>query len=455
MAILVLAPVGASGTGPAQPGPVMHAATGSLVGPAAVIRDVRANRRGDATAVTLVGTARLVASRIDEPSDAPRRLVIDLPYVASAVPGVTTIGVGPVERVRVGLDPRAPLSTQVTLDLARQAPYHVESSPDGHDLTIVFDQQVPDPVAALGAPPAPAQAAAPAAPAAASAVPAAAAVPAPRFTGHPISLDFQDADLVAVLRTFAEISGLNLMIDPGVRGTVTTQLRDVPWDHALDMILRTNRLGYSVDGTIVRVAPLGVLANEEEERRKLAEAQALAGELQVMTRTLSYARAGDLTTLLTQTVLSRRGSVQTDARTNTIIINDLPERLQQADQLLGTLDRPEPQVEIEARIVQTTRDFARQIGVSWGASARAGSLAMGDAVQADAVGSVIMPALGAPSQLAVGLSGALDLDVALSALERQGQGASSRRRASPRRTTSRPRSRRASRFRSRRSRTTP
>src|SRR6185436_13324416 len=128
------------------------------------------------------------------------------------------------------------------------------------------------------------------------------------------------------------------------------------------------RLGYSVDGTIVRIAPMTVLADEESQRRKLSDEQALAGELRVMTRALSYARAEDLKALLTATALSQRGSIQTDARTNTMIINDLPERLERAASLLTTLDVPQPQVEIEARIVQTDRSFANSLGVQWKAA---------------------------------------------------------------------------------------
>ncbi len=90
------------------------------------------------------------------------------------------------------------------------------------------------------------------------------ASPAARYTGNPVSLDFQGADLRAVLRTFSEISGLNIVIDPTIQGTVDVALRDVPWDQALDIILRANKLGYVVDGTIVRIAPLTVLAAEEE-----------------------------------------------------------------------------------------------------------------------------------------------------------------------------------------------
>src|SRR5918996_2022226 len=155
--------------------------------------------------------------------------------------------------------------------------------------------------AAVVSTPAPAMPAAPAAPAFQDVPPAAQALLAaaqtqnsqgPRvFTGDPITLDFQGADLRAVLRTFAEISqGLNIVIDPSIQGTVDVSLRDVPWDQALDIILRANKLGYSVEGNIVRIAPLQVLAAEQEEQRKLLEAQALAGDLRVLTVPLSYAK---------------------------------------------------------------------------------------------------------------------------------------------------------------------
>jgi type IV pilus assembly protein PilQ len=267
----------------------------------------------------------------------------------------------------------------------------------------------------------------------------------PRFTGNPVSLDFQGADLRAVLRTFAEISGLNIVIDPTIQGTVDVALRDVPWDQALDIILRANKLGYLVDGTIVRVAPLTVLADEETQRRKLADEQALAGELRTLTRPLSYARGEDLRPLITATVLSQRGSIQTDPRTNTVIITDLPDRLARASELIQTLDRPEPQVEIEARIVQTTREFARTIGVQWGFNGRANQ-ALGNTLPmsfpnqasiggrtggmqgegSDAAASAVnLGVAGASSALGLALgsvNGAVNLDVALSALERQGQG---------------------------------
>ena len=256
-----------------------------------------------ATAVTLHSTGRLVVAGVEESKEGPPKLYIDLPNATSALSGTTPIGAGPVDAVRVGLNINNPLVTRVTMDLTRNAPYRLESSANGNDLTVVFDP----PAGTADAPPAsaqgvlqspqaaaapqgqvPPQVAGPGGPARAGASrrrpprvrwdsrrsPSA---PAQRFTGFPVSLDFQGADLRAVLRTFAEISGLNVVIDPSIQGTVDVALRDVPWDQALDIILRANRLGYVIDGTIVRIAPLTVLADEEAQRQKLTEAQALAG----------------------------------------------------------------------------------------------------------------------------------------------------------------------------------
>jgi type IV pilus assembly protein PilQ len=273
--------------------------------------------------------------------------------------------------------------------------------------------------------------------------------PGRNYSGSPVTLDFQGSDLRAVLRTFAEISGLNIVIDPAVQGSVDVALRDVPWDQALDIILRANKLDWEADGTIIRIAPINVLSAEKDERRKLVEAQQLAGELVVRTFMLSYAKAEDLVPLLTRAALSPRGEVQVDNRTNTIIVRDLSDKLQTAAELITTLDRPQPQVEIEARIVQTTREFARNLGVQWGFNGRVaqdignntglafpntGSLSgrTGN-VQGPQTGeqnrspvsAVNLGVEGASSAVGLALgsvNGALNLDVALSALERSGQG---------------------------------
>jgi type IV pilus assembly protein PilQ len=264
-----------------------------------------------------------------------------------------------------------------------------------------------------------------------------------KYAGHPISMDFQGVDLRSVLRVFAEESGLNMVLDPAVQGTVDVQLRDVPWDQALDMILRANKLGYIVDGTIVRIAPLAVLSDEETQRRKLTDEQALAGQLQVLTKTLSYAKAEELQALLTKSALSQRGIVQVDARTNTLIITDLPDRLATATELITTLDKPQPQVEIEAKIVQANKNFERRLGVQWGfngavspqlgnttklAFPNSGSLGGSTGAAqpgATAPNAVNLGVGGATSAVGLALgsvNGAFNLDLALSALETTGNG---------------------------------
>ena len=273
-----------------------------------------------------------------------------------------------------------------------------------------------------------------------------------QYTGHPINFDFEDADLRAVLRVFSAESGLNMIIDPQVQGRVNVLLNDVPWDQALDQILRSNKLGYTVEGNIIRIAPLAVLADEQAAQQKLVEAKALAGELRVQTFPLSYAKADTLGPLLMKSALSSRGQIQVDARTNTLILMDLPDRLQTAQSLIATLDKPQPQVEVEARVVQTTRDFARALGIQWGFNGRANSAIgnttglgfpnngsiggrvggaqgptdpRGGTAQDNAATAVNLPAAAASSAIGLALgsiNGAFNLDVALTALENTGKG---------------------------------
>jgi type IV pilus assembly protein PilQ len=276
-----------------------------------------------------------------------------------------------------------------------------------------------------------------------------------QYTGHPISLDFEAVDLRAVLRTFADVSGLNMVIDPDVQGTVDIKLTDVPWDQALDVILRGNQLDYSVDGTIVRISRIKTLEDENKSRQSAAQAAseraAQAGGLTFETFPLSYAKAAEMAPLLKGSLrLSKWGQVQIDARTNTLIVADLPAQLPAIRELLRTLDRAEPQVEVEARIVQTSRDFAKAIGVQWGLNGRVmpdvgnttglafpnrgtiggrnGTQAPTDPRSTDLEQTGTAVRLGLPdATTAIGLAlgavnGAFNLDVALSALERTGKG---------------------------------
>lgn len=482
---------------------------------ATAIDRVRTTRNAESTIVTVSGNGRLTPASVTESRDLPRQLLLDFPQVSSTAAGAPTLNDTLVKRVQI-VNGWQPGGTRVAIELAAGSTYHIErAGPGEQDLAVVVEPSrapatvmiapssvaaplqereadIPlhqaivnvasitgvdaarsDPVTALRTAPATARAAAAApatfvAPAPAPRVSQAAQPPAPapplsslqqpqsgerRYTGAPISLDFVGADLRSVLREFAGISGLNIIIDPGVPSTpIDIQLKDIPWDHAFETLLRTHQLGYEADGTIIRIAPLKVFEDEQRQRSTLAAAKALAGDLQVKTYSLSYAKALEMQPLLVKSALSARGEIQVDTRTNTLIITDLPDRLQTASNLILTLDRPEPQVEVEARVVQTTRDFAKAIGVQWGLNGRVNS-AIGNttpfafpnngslggrtggnnlpndlsrATGLDNTATAInLPIQGASTAIGLALgavNGAFNLDVALSALERSGKG---------------------------------
>jgi type IV pilus secretin PilQ/predicted competence protein len=190
----------------------------------------------------------------------------------------------------------------------------------------------------------------------------------PHFTGEPISLELKDADIKDVLRTFAKITGLNVVVDPDVSGSVTVNLDNVPWDQCLDIILKINRLGYSVENNVLRVARIERLTQEKSQAAAFRKEAENAAPLRTITKQLSYARAADVKSLLTSQgfILSDRGSVVVDERTNTLIIRDAADRLEGIINLIDNLDQPNKQVVIEARIVESTRRFARALGTIWG-----------------------------------------------------------------------------------------
>jgi len=200
-----------------------------------------------------------------------------------------------------------------------------------------------------------------------------------RYTGEPIGLNFKDLDLKDFFRVIQEISGLNVVLDPAVKGTVSIYLNDVPWDQALSIVLTNNGLECQLQGNVLRIATLETLKTEAEARRAQQEAQALAVPKQSMTRYLSYGQSKDAATIVKK-FLSPRGDVVADPRSNALIIEDIPSILPKIDQLIRvTLDRKTPEVEIEARVVASTRTFARDIGTQLGVSGASGNSAAGGA----------------------------------------------------------------------------
>ena len=191
-----------------------------------------------------------------------------------------------------------------------------------------------------------------------------------QFTGEPISLDLKDADIKDVFRTISQLTGLNIVIDPEVRGTVTVQLEDVPWDQALDLILKQNSLGYVLENNIMRIATTAKLQAEEGDRARLAEARQAAEPTRTVIKKLSYAKASEIVPTL-QSVMSKRGSIVVDGRTNTLIIREIPTYLPAVLQLIDNLDTATPQVVIESRIVETTKTLGRSLGINWSVRGKA------------------------------------------------------------------------------------
>jgi type IV pilus assembly protein PilQ len=162
-----------------------------------------------------------------------------------------------------------------------------------------------------------------------------------------------------------EISGLNVVLDPMVKGELTIVLDDVPWDQALDIVLKNNDLSRQLDGNVLRIATVDTLKHEAEGRRAQVEAEALAVDKVTMTRFLSYAHSKDVAGAI-KGFLSKRGDIVSDDRTNALIISDIPAVLPQIDRLIQQMDRKTQEVEIEARVVAATRSFARDIGTQLG-----------------------------------------------------------------------------------------
>jgi type IV pilus assembly protein PilQ len=192
-----------------------------------------------------------------------------------------------------------------------------------------------------------------------------AAAPPGKYTGEPISVNLKDVDLRDFFRLIHEISGLNVVLDPAVKGTLTIVLDEVPWDQALDIVLQNNGLDKQLNGNVLRIATRDTLKKEAETQRDLEKAQAEAVAPVTVTRVLSYGKALTMKDTLKK-FLSARGDILSDDRSNQLIIRDIPSVIPTIDNLIRQLDRKSQQVEIEARVVSASRSFAQDIGTELG-----------------------------------------------------------------------------------------
>jgi len=185
-----------------------------------------------------------------------------------------------------------------------------------------------------------------------------------KYSGSKITIDLQNTEIRDFLRILADTGKLNLVMDPDVQGNFGFKFTDTPWDQVLDVVLKNAGLGKEIQNGVLRVAKIDKLQKEEEERKKLDETKALAGELQTITRPLSYAKVSEVQKIL-KDMLTKRGSAILDDRTNTLIITDLPRNISVIDDLLQTLDVQIQQVQIEARVVEANKNWQREFGVKW------------------------------------------------------------------------------------------
>ncbi|MBX5482717.1 MAG: type IV pilus secretin PilQ [Myxococcaceae bacterium] len=267
-----------------------------------------------------------------------------------------------------------------------------------------------------------------------------------RYTGKKVSFEFKDIDIHNLLRVIAEVSKRNIVVADDVKGTVTIRLRNVPWDQALELILRSKGLGQERLGNIIRVAPLATLEQEAKSREERRKAQIGQAPLDVRLIPVNYAVANDMAARV-KDVLSERGTVTVDTRTNVLIVRDIAEGISKAQALVRSLDTQTPQVLIESRIVEASTNYQRQLGIQWGGHAVA-SPATGNATglvfpysATVAGGSTATPnggtvtnpefAVNLPAAVGTGAGGALGfafgsaggalaLNLRLSALENQG-----------------------------------
>jgi type IV pilus assembly protein PilQ len=342
----------------------------------------------------VVSTDRVVDHQIRRPS--PTTLMIVVPGAKLGPEAATRVapeGQGPVSLVSAFEQPGT-MRPEVRVVVERTAGLEPRISKDGNDIVLIFERSDDVasalPIEEVISETVPASAA-PASPAAGKAVAAAAAAVAPaepsaaalegtdpidqldegglldgkEYVGRRISLDFKDVDIRDVLRLIADVSDLNIIAGDEVKGEVTIRLVDVPWDQALDVILLTKGLGFVRVGNVLRIAPSEMLKTEEEARLQERRAKEKLEDLVVKLQPVNYANVGEVSKLVKR-LLTPRGTVDTDTRTSTVIIKDIPSVIDEATALIKAIDSQTPQVMIETRIVEASLDFSKEIGTEWG-----------------------------------------------------------------------------------------
>lgn len=251
----------------------------------------------------------------------------------------------------------------------------------------------------------------------------------PNYTGKKISLSFQKMDIRSVLQIIAKVADVNMVVADNVAGTVTLRLQDVPWDQALQLVLSSHGLGMEQVGNVMKIAPLGQIAERQQAELTAYKATHDLTPLRTEIVQINYARATDIATVIQSgegktAMLSERGRVTVDARTNSLLITDTPKRIIGIKQIILQLDNPVRQVLVEARIVEANRGFSRDLGVTMaGTTDSSTGVPVVGGFQDESGFTINLPASASAGSLVTSIiSDTFSLDLALNAMESENRG---------------------------------
>jgi len=278
------------------------------------------------------------------------KIVIDIPGVSMKAELPEAV-VAPAKAIRYGLHKD---KVRIVIDLKEKADFEAKTLPDS--MIIAFKAKEEAKAEVAPTPPPPTEEAKP--------------IEKPletKYGGKPISLDFQNADIVPIFRLLGDVAGYNTVIHPQVSGKITLKLINVPWEQALDIMLETFNLERSIEGNVLTIAPSGVFAKRKEDIERLKEASERAEPLVQEIIAVNYDDADSIKQAVENAKLkSPKGSITIHKRTNSLIVQDTKDRIAQMKELIAKLDVPKPQVMIEAKIIEVSTDYTQNLGIRWG-----------------------------------------------------------------------------------------
>ncbi len=398
----------------------------AVMAKASEINSITVNKTADTVKVVISGNGSML------PNVFPvnERIVVDIPDVVLSA-AIPSQAVSPLKGIRAG---KHKDKLRIVLDLNEKTNFDVSAIGKAIEISLMSKEDLPRRTASTAT-------AEPAAGAPAAAMEPAAAPKEPAvldpltegvFTGKKISLDFQDADIVPIFRLLGDVSGYNVVVNPQVSGKITLKLINVPWDQALDIIMRTFSLSKVVEGNIIRILPTSAVAKELEDLKNTKKAQDEAGDLITKIFPVNYAELSKLKDAIDKAkLMSSRGSLSLDERGSSIIVNDLEANIAKIDALIKEIDQEHMQarqVMIEAKIVEVTSTYTKDLGIQWGAfytnSSGHGTTTIGSAAGASTSARPIANLVNLPAAATSGIgfgfinrAGTFALDLKLSAME--------------------------------------